>query len=860
MKDSGQLLELVGASKSFGELCKVHRKGCITVGLNSLVEGAYVLYVASAIQKWGGVHILVAEDRDGASYLANDLYTLLDEQRVLFMPSSYKRSVAKRDQEPSAVVQRTAALSAVHEFSGDGYLVVCTYPEAMAECVADAKAMQSQTIGVKVGDKLSIEFVENMLLEAGFERVDFVYEPGQYSQRGGIVDVFSYSQPKPFRLDFFGDEVDSIREFEISSQLSTGKFDHVDIVPNLTLGGESRTSFARFVGEVTYWFDEAQYVLRKIDDIRKKALSELEEPSQIDAYTTSRKQFVEDTAQCRWLVCKGAKEREVELAVEFATRPQPKFNKQFEILADDIVQGAETGRRTYILSENKAQIERLKNIFHKVNRGDVTFTPLSITLHSGFVSEELKASIYTDHQIFDRYHRYKLRGEIARDESMTIAELNHLKVGDYVVHIDHGVGKFGGLVKMTENGKTHEAIKLVYRDNDVLFVNVHAMHRISRYKDGEATPPKIYKLGSAIWQRMKDSAKKAVKDIARELIALYAKRKASEGFSFSADTYLQQELEASFVWEDTPDQQKATEAVKRDMESPQPMDRLVCGDVGFGKTEVAVRAAFKAAIDGKQVAILVPTTILALQHYRTFTQRLRDFPVRIEHLSRTRTSKDTTAVLSDLAEGKVDILIGTHKILGKSIKFKDLGLLIIDEEQKFGVTAKEKLRQMSISVDTLTLTATPIPRTLQFSLMGSRDLSVISTPPPNRQPIVTECCVRDEAVIKEAIDAELERGGQVYFVHNKIDDLLTIQGMVSRLCPDARTAIGHGQMKADNLEKLIMDFIYGEFDVLISTTIVESGIDIPNVNTIIKTNDQNDGLSEIHQLRGRVGRPSSRAY
>ena len=530
------------------------------------------------------------------------------------------------------------------------------------------------------------------------------------------------------------------------------------------------------------------------------------------------------------------------------------------MLADDMIRNALRGYDTYILSENKAQVERLENIFHQIGRGQAVVRSLPVTLHEGFADNDLKLCLYTDHQIFDRYQRYRINGEIRRDEQMTIAELNQLRPGDYVVHIDHGVGRFDGLVKIEENGKTHEAIKLVYKDGDVLFVNVHSLHRIARYKSGDGEPPKVYKLGSGAWQKLKNATKKAVKDISRQLIALYAKRKASKGFAFSPDSYLQHELEASFRWEDTPDQQAATAAVKKDMESDQPMDRLVCGDVGFGKTEVAIRAAFKAAVDGKQVAVLVPTTILALQHYRSFMERLRDFPVRVEYLNRTKSSREVKQICADLAAGKIDILIGTHKMLGRQVVFRDLGLLIIDEEQKFGVAAKEKLTEMSVSVDTLTLTATPIPRTLQFSLMGSRDLSVISTPPPNRQPILTESHVFSEEIVRDAVKRELARGGQVYFVHNRVEDLQTLQGMVTRLCPKARVAVGHGKMPAEQLERLIMDFIYGEFDVLVSTTIVENGIDIPNANTIIVNNAQHFGLSDLHQLRGRVGRSNQKAY
>ena len=659
----------------------------------------------------------------------------------------------------------------------------------------------------------------------------------------------------------FGDEIDSIRRFDISSQLSSERPDTVEIIPNMDDADEERISLAAFVSEGTVWFTDADHALGKVNEIRKKLLSQLDEPSTIDRHLSSRNALLRDMERmCIVSLKDNLKERRADTTIEFRQSPQPAFNKNFEMLADDIIASSQRGYTTWILSQNKIQIERLTNIFHQIGRRNVAFRTLPAVLHEGFVDNDLKICVYTDHQIFDRYQRYRIRGEIKRDEQMTVAELNALKVGDYVVHIDHGVGRFGGLVKLNDNGRIKEAIKLIYKDNDILFVNVHALHRISRYKSGEGEPPKIYKLGGGAWQKLKTATKKAVKDISRELIALYAKRKASKGFAFSADGYLQQELEASFVWEDTPDQQSASQAVKRDMESEQPMDRLVCGDVGFGKTEVAIRAAFKAAVDGKQTAVLVPTTILALQHYRSFSERLRDLPVKVEYLNRTKSAKQTRQILEDLAAGKIDIIIGTHKILGKQVKFHDLGLLIIDEEQKFGVAAKEKLTQMSVSIDTLTLTATPIPRTLQFSLMGSRDLSIISTPPPNRQPIVTESHVFSEEVVRDAIEEELSRGGQVYFVHNRVDDLMSVEGMLQRLCPKARIGVGHGRMPAEQLERLVMDFIYGEYDVLLTTTIVENGIDVPNANTIIIDNAQNFGLSDLHQLRGRVGRSDRKAY
>ena len=853
-------------SKPLKKLCQAMKTDGATVHLEELVGGALSFYAAAAIERTGGVHLFVADDRDAAAYLMNDFYRLLDEEQVYFFPSSYKRSVAYGAEDAQGVVQRTAAMAAVrnHAAQGKGYCVICTCPEALAERVADAATVEADTLRLRVGDQIRIEQLEATLVESGFTRVDFVYEPGQYSIRGGIVDLFSYVESKPYRLDFFDDEIESIRRFEISSQLSADRLEEVEIIPDLSARdaqGE-RVSLARFAGrEAMWWCYDADSVLRRVNDIRKRTLSDLDEPIEIDHLLTSRHGLLEDLAENRLILLRdNLPERPATEKITCSTQPQPKFNKNFEVLADDMIRNALRGYKTYILSENKVQVERLENIFHQIGRGQAVVRPIQLTLREGFVDNDLKICLYTDHQIFDRYQRYRINGEIRRDEQMTIAELNQLRPGDYVVHIDHGVGRFDGLVKIVENGKAHESIKLVYKDGDVLFVNVHSLHRIARYKSGDGEPPKIYKLGTGAWQKLKNATKKAVKDISRQLIALYARRKASKGFAFTPDSYLQHELEASFQYEDTPDQQAAVAAVKRDMESSEPMDRLVCGDVGFGKTEVAIRAAFKAATDGKQVAVLVPTTILALQHYRSFSERLRGFPVTIEYLNRTKTAKEVRQIAEDLASGKIDILIGTHKMLGKQIRFRDLGLLIIDEEQKFGVAAKEKLTEMSISVDTLTLTATPIPRTLQFSLMGSRDLSVISTPPPNRQPIQTESHAFSEEIIRDAVEQELARGGQLYFVHNRVEDLLTMQGLITRLCPKARVGVGHGKMPAEQLEKLIMDFIYGEFDVLLSTTIVENGIDIANANTIIINNAQNFGLSDLHQLRGRVGRSNKKGY
>ncbi len=856
-------LSLLKSSAAVDSLVEAYENRGTTNHLSELVGGALALYSASLIERVGGVHVFVAEDRDAAAYLLNDLYGLLREECVHFLPSSYKRSIVYGTEDANGVVQRTSTMNATRR-KDTPYTVICTYPEALLERVVDVNALRGEVIELRRGDCVSMQALVERLEGVGFQQVDFVYEPGHYSLRGGIVDIFSYSESEPFRIDMFGDEIDSIRRFSISSQLSLVKLESVEILPNLTSTEmeSGRVSFVEYAGSTAaYWFYDGEYALRKINDLRHRLLTELEDPTTIDTLATSRNQLLSDMSGRTLFVMRDTiPERRADRVVAFRTVPQPSFNKNFEVLASDVISLTKRGYRCYLLSRNMAQVERLEGIFSQIGYKSLEMSALGMSLHEGFVDHEQRICLYTDHQIFDRYQRYKIRGEIKRDEQMTIAELNQLRVGDYVVHYDHGVGKFAGLVKINEGGRLHEAIKLVYKDNDVLFVNVHSLHRISRYKSGDGEPAKIYKLGSGAWSKIKSATKRAIKDISRELIALYAKRKASEGFAFSQDGYLQQELEASFMYEDTPDQGAAVEAVKRDMEQPRPMDRLVCGDVGFGKTEVAIRAAFKAATDGKQTAVLVPTTILAMQHFRSFSSRLRDLPVRIEYLNRTKSARETTLIMKDLADGRIDILIGTHKILGKAVKFRDLGLLIIDEEQKFGVSAKEKLTAMSVGVDTLTLTATPIPRTLQFSLMGSRDLSVISTPPPTRQPILTESHVFSEEIIREAIETEMSRGGQIYFVHNRVENLATIKALIERLCPDCRVGVGHGQMAAKELEGLIMEFIYGEYDLLLATTIIENGIDVSNANTIIINNAHYFGLSALHQLRGRVGRSNRKAY
>lgn len=876
-----QLEERIADSSAIRQLDKQYAKSR-TLRIKG-VSGSLLSFILTRTaggQK--GIHLIVSEDRDSAAYLTNDLCNLRpqwrDGGRILLFPTAYKRSVRTQKEDPAGIVQRTAVLAAVRNFEiqNSEPLIICTYPEALAEKVADRQKLGESTLRITAGEKREMDKLEEDLLSRKFEKVDFVGEPGQYSRRGGIIDIFSFGNSSPYRIDFFGDTIDSIRVFNVGTQLSIGTKEAVEIVPNLKNEelAQERVSFARYIcggdcdssKNVTLWLTNAVQALGRLDQIRAKLLHELDDPSGIDNQVTSQAQFLKEAGDWRWIginTAIGGRPVDEKEEIDFGSSPQPQFNKNFELLVKDIRSAREeAGRTTYILTENYLQMERLEQVFEadglRKEQGDFGYIPL--TLHGGFILPGQHLALYTDHQIFDRYHRYTVPNEIDRRESMTIAELNSLQVGDYVVHIDHGIGRFGGLVRSNQNGVVQEFVKLSYKDNDILFVNVHSLHRISKYKDKDSLEPKVNKLGSAAWQRMKSNAKSKVKEIARELIALYAKRKASKGFAFSSDSYMQQELEASFMYEDTPDQHKATADVKADMESPVPMDRLICGDVGFGKTEVAMRAAFKAATDGKQVAVLVPTTILTLQHYRTFSKRMREFPVRVEHLSRTRTAKQTREILDDLKAGKIDIIIGTHKLLGKGVEFKDLGLLIIDEEQKFGVANKERLRQVRANVDTLTLTATPIPRTLQFSLMGARDLSIINTPPPNRQPVATEVSVFDEETIAEAIEAEAQRGGQVFFLHNRVQSLPQIAGLIERINPTVRVAVGHGQMPAAQLEKIMMEFIYGEYDVLLATTIIESGIDIPNANTMIINNAHMFGLSDLHQLRGRVGRSNRKAY
>ncbi len=805
--------------------------------------------------------LIVMNDREEAAYFFDDLSLIIPNSKVLFYPSSYKRLAKHGQIEQENIVQRTEALN---QISSNQNCIVVTYPDALLEKVISAETLNLNTLKISVREKLSLDFINEVLFEYDFERVDFVYEPGQYSIRGGIIDIFSFSSEEPYRIDFFGDEVESIRSFNIDTQLSTTRYESIAIIPNIQQGleGETRIDlFSYLPKNFILAFRDISFVADEIELSYSETIKtkDNEDHSISPELLTSGQTMIDQLSNFQTIEFGIKKYFSNAVEVEFHTSPQPLFNKNFELLAANLKQNSGEGYTNYILSNNEKQIERLQAIFED-KALNVKISPLNFTIHEGFIDHDLKTVFYTDHQIFERYHRFKLQTTGKAKESISIKELNKLHPGDYVVHIDHGIGKFAGLVKTEINGKIQEAIRLVYKDNDSLLVSIHSLHRVSKYKGKDGTEPNISKLGTGAWQKMKSRVKSKVKDIAKELIALYAERLKERGFAFSSDSYMQQELEASFMYDDTPDQFKATKAVKEDMERLMPMDRLVCGDVGFGKTEVAIRAAFKAAADNKQVAVLVPTTILALQHYKTFTDRLKDFPVNVGYVSRLRNATDTKTTLKELSEGKVDIIIGTHRLIGKDVKFKDLGLLIVDEEQKFGVSVKEKLKQLKVNVDTLTLTATPIPRTLQFSLMGARDLSIIQTPPPNRYPIITEIHGFNEAIIKEAINYELDRSGQVFFIHNRVQNIHEVEDFIKKACPQARTIVGHGQMEGSQLEKIMLAFINGEYDVLIATTIIESGLDIPNANTIIINHAQNFGLSDLHQLRGRVGRSNKKAF
>ena len=783
---------------------------------------------------YDGLQVIILPDKDSAEYCAADLYNLIEGDDVFFLPDSGK-SLERSNYKSTLGVQRTSAVGRILDYKA-GNLIIVTYPAALEEGIPDTSSIKDSVLHLNVGDEISHDEIVSAMFESGFERVDFVAEPGQFAIRGAIVDIFSFSCNAPYRISFFGDEIDSITIFDCNTQLSKEKVNEAEIYPDIVSAeDESPVSISDILpSDSLIWLDSS------------------------DMYRN--KEFFSGLDRFRRVFMELPLSRQNEDSVKFNIAPQPVFNKNFELLTEDIRNRLEEGYRVRIYGEKQSQLDRLRSILSQ--NGDILPEFISgCNIHNGFIDHEDKVCCYSDHEIFDRFHRVSIRRTVEKSEQLTINDLTSFAIGDYIVHIDYGVGIFGGLVRMKDDkGRMHEVVKLIYKDNDIVFVSVHALHKISRYKSKDAEPPKIHKLGSKAWQNLKSSTKSKVKDIAKDLIQLYAKRKSVKGFAFSADTYMQQELESSFMYEDTPDQEKAVTAVKRDMEDTCPMDRLVCGDVGFGKTEVAVRAAFKAVADSKQVAVLVPTTILALQHYNTFKNRLKDFPCNIDYVSRLRTAKEISDIQKRLKAGTLDIVIGTHKLIGKGFEFKDLGLLIIDEEQKFGVSAKEKLRQLKASVDTLTLTATPIPRTLQFSLLGARDLSIINTPPPNRIPVQTEIMLFDHDEIRKIIDYELNRGGQIFFVHNRVEELQSIHDIIHRLVPDMRICVAHGQMEPKVLENKILDFMSGDYDMLLCTTIIENGLDIPNANTIIINQAQNIGLSDLHQLRGRVGRSNRRSF
>lgn len=842
---------------------RIHLKGLV---------GSSDSMVATAFYFLNHEHLLfVLPDREEAAYFLSDLENLMDKEILLF-PSSYRKPFEFTQPDPGNVLQRAEVLSELIHASEYGKLIV-TYPEALAERVINKDSLEKNTLEITQGNKLDIDFINEFLIEYDFERVDFVYAPGQFSIRGGIVDIFSFSNDLPYRLEFFGDFIESIRTFQIEDQLSAEHIKSITIVPNVQSKflTDHNISLLEYIGKGTsVWFKDVRLTLDILRDGYKKATelwkalpgdAKKQNPDWIDPKFA----FTEDKLLADQLsefpIVEFGKQffYQPSEVFDFDIRPQPSFNKDFNLLIHNIKKNESEKVANFIFTDSAKQAERLYTIIEDIDK-TVKFNHINISLREGFIDYGQQIACYTDHQIFDRYYKYKLKKGYTRSQAITLKDLKDLKPGDFITHIDHGIGKYAGLEKIEVNGKTQEMIRLIYSDNDLLYVNINSLNRISKYSGKEGTVPKMNKLGTDTWEKLKKTTKKKVKDIARDLIKLYAIRKAQTGNAFLPDTYLQTELEASFLFEDTPDQVKATADVKKDMESPHPMDRLICGDVGFGKTEIAVRAAFKAVADSKQVAILVPTTILAAQHYKTFSARLSDFPCTIDYINRFKSPKQIKETLKKLSEGKVDIIIGTHRIVSKDVKFNDLGLLIIDEEQKFGVGVKEKLKQIRANVDSLTLTATPIPRTLHFSLMGARDLSIISTPPPNRQPVVTELHVFNEQLIKEAVEFEIDRNGQVFFIHNRVQDLAQLGGLIQKLVPKARIGIAHGQLDGDALEDVMLKFVDNDFDVLVATTIIEAGLDIPNANTILINHAHMFGLSDLHQMRGRVGRSNKKAF
>ena len=832
-------------------------------GLNG--SGA-AMTIASLFFKRRGSYVCVLNDLEEAGYFYHDLVQLTGGDGIYFFPSAYRRAIKYGHVDPANEILRTEVLSTLQDPTVP--FVIVTYPDALAEKVISREVLKENTLKISVGEKLDNMFVSDVLDEYGFEQVDYVYEPGQYAMRGSILDVFSFSYEFPYRIDFFGNEVETIRSFDVETQLSKEKLDSIYIVPEMTKGNRTNSSLLDSLpSETLLASKDLAWVKERIGSIWNEEPIIGDEESFADIEQLRAKLITgEDFLRTALGFCRlhfGTRVTGVaDATLTFSMEAQPIYHKNFDLVSESFHKYLENGYTLYILSDVEKQATRIRAIFE--DRGDnIPFTSVNKTIHEGFADETLRVCLFTDHQLFDRFHKFNLKSDKARSGklSLSLKELNQFTTGDYIVHIDHGVGQFGGLVRTEVNGKMQEAIRLIYQNNDIIFVSIHSLHKLSKYKGKDSgEPPKLSKLGTGAWEKMKERTKSKVKDIARDLILLYSKRKQEKGFAYSPDSFMQHELEASFIYEDTPDQMKATADVKTDMENDRPMDRLICGDVGFGKTEVAIRAAFKAVSDNKQVAVLVPTTVLAFQHYQTFSERLKDFPCRIEYISRARTAKEIRETLKDLKEGKINIIIGTHRIVGKDVTFKDLGLLIIDEEQKFGVSVKEKLRQLKANVDTLTMTATPIPRTLQFSLMGARDLSSITTPPPNRYPVQTEVERFNPDIIREAINFEMSRNGQVFFINNRIQNIYEMEALVKREVPDARIAVGHGQMEPDKLEKIILDFVNYEYDVLIATSIVESGIDVPNANTIIINNAQQFGLSDLHQLRGRVGRSNRKAF
>ena len=836
-----------------------------SIHLNGLTGSLASVIAATSFKSSGKASIFILNDKEEAAYFHNDLEQFIPENDLLFYPGSYRRPYQIEETDNANILMRAEVLNRLSSRRKPSCIV--TYPDAIFEKVITKKELNKNTLKLSVGEGISIDFLNETMFEYGFEYSDFVSEPGQFAIRGGIVDIFSFSNEHPYRIEFFGDEVESIRSFNINTQLSIQEVKKLNIIPNLENKGitKSRVSFIHYLEDkAQIWIKDKTFCNAQLDKLYQKASESYKDIKGEIKHLTPKELFINSDVfssviQDFQIVSFGMQNEDNSKEIKFESSFQPSFNKQFDLIIEHFNQKTEEGYENIILCSTIKQEERFQNIFEKID-ANFRFNTMLLPLHEGFIDHRNKILCYTDHQLFERYHKFKLKSAKQYKKTITLDEITNLEIGDFVTHIDHGIGKFGGLQKIDVQGKKQEAIKLLYRNNDLLYVSIHSLHKISKYNSKEGTAPKIHQLGSPQWAKTKSKTKTKIKTIAYDLIKLYAKRKAVKGFAYSPDNYLQYELEASFLYEDTPDQLKTTQAVKKDMESNTPMDRLVCGDVGFGKTEIAIRAAFKAVCDNKQVAILVPTTILALQHYKTFRKRLNDLPCKVDYINRFKTAKQQKETLQNLADGKVDIIIGTHRLVGKDVKFLDLGLLIVDEEQKFGVSVKDKLKTIKSNVDTLTLTATPIPRTLQFSLMSARDLSIIKTAPPNRLPVQTENIGFNEETLRDAIQYEVSRGGQIFFIHNRIENIKEVAGMIQRLCPDVKVGVGHGQMEGAKLERLMLDFIEGEFDLLVSTTIIESGLDIPNANTIIINKAQNFGLSDLHQMRGRVGRSNKKAF